>query len=676
MKLNNLRFIIIFKVDNSNTQIRIKKPNNIIQSCMLILLALGIYSACPCKEKRQIITSPDRNISVQFLVSQNKNAFYTVKHAGKLILSQSKLGIIREDENFSEDLFLDSVSNTEIIKDNYELVLGKKRKYSYSANRKIFHLKNANGKKMDIIFQVSNDGVAFRYYFPEKSDKIKKIVKETSSFNFSPGTKAYIQHMSEAKSGWSQVNPCYEEFYQQGIEIEKLQFNNAGWVFPALFNYGEYWMLLNETAPDRDYCGCRLQQDSISHEFFIDFPQIQETFQGGALNPQYTLPWKTPWRIIVIGNSLKTIVESTLGTDLAEPTKLKDISFVKPGQSSWSWVLLKDDSTVYDVQKRFIDYASDMNWEYCLIDATWDTRIGYDKIKELAEYAKKKNVGLTLWYNSAGDWNTTFQTPRDKMLTHKSRVKEFNKIKTMGIKGIKVDFFGGDGQSVMKYYQDILEDAAEYELMVNCHGATLPRGWQRTYPNLVTVEAIKGFEYVTFDQFDANNEPNHSCMLPFTRNVFDPMDFTPVCFSEVPNIKRITTNGFELALSIVFWSGIQHFAETPKGMAKVPDYVKNFLREIPPYWDDTKFIDGFPGKFVVIARKFDDTWYVAGINGENTEKSLKCKFPFIKITKSGTLITDGKDNRSFNMEKIIYIPNDSFKIKLKGKGGFALKFDD
>ena len=212
--------------------------------------------------------------------------------------------------------------------------------------------------------------------------------------------------------------------------------------------------------------------------------------------------------------------------------------------------------------------------------------------------------------------------------------------------------------------------------MVNCHGATLPRGWQRTYPNLVTVEAVRGFEFVTFEQFNADHQANHSCVLPFTRNVFDPMDFTPVCFSEVPNIKRITSNAFELASSVLFYSGIQHFAETPKGMKGVPDYVKNFLSEIPNYWDDTKFVDGFPGKFVVIARKFNDTWYVAGINGENTQKNLECEFPFLKETKSGSLITDGKDNRSFNMKKIIYIPNEPMEINIKANGGFVLKFDD
>jgi len=246
----------------------------------------------------------------------------------------------------------------------------------------------------------------------------------------------------------------------------------------------------------------------------------------------------------------------------------------------------------------------------------------------------------------------------------------------MGIKGIKVDFFGGDGQSVMAYYQDIFEDAAAFGLAVNCHGATLPRGWQRTYPNLLTFEAVKGFEYVTFDQANADREPNHCCILPFTRNVFDPMDFTPVCFTEVPNIKRITTNGFELALSVIFTSGIQHFAQTPEGMGEVPDYVKDFLKEIPSYWDDIRFIDGYPGKFVVLARKFKNNWYVAGINGEDIEKNINLNLSFLKNNKTGVLITDGEDNRLFSMQNIKVGPTKPLGIKLKGNGGFVIKIED
>ncbi|MBN1393252.1 MAG: glycoside hydrolase family 97 catalytic domain-containing protein [Sedimentisphaerales bacterium] len=659
------------------------KGLGMVRKTFTLLLLLFCTRHCWAKDKEYAINSPNGKIYARFYLSSENNACCRVDFSGEAVLEESKLGIIREDGDFSKDLSLESVSDSEAVSIYYRMQQGKKRRCSYIARKRTFHLKNAKGAKMDIIFQVSNDGVAFRYYFPEKSETVKKIKEETTSFNFPAGAKAWIQPIAKAKSGWCQTQPSYEEHYKQGIEIDKLPRNDAGWIFPALFNYDKYWILISETAPDRNYCGCRLKQLLSGNEFVVGFPQPAEVFPGGPVNPESKLPWYTPWRIIVIGDSLKTIAESTLGTDLAEPSKLKDISFVKPGRASWSWVMLKDNATVYDVQKRFIDFAADMRWEYCLIDAMWDKQIGYDKIKELAEYAKSKKVGLLLWYNSAGDWNTVTFTPKDKLLTREDRVKEFGKLKEMGIKGVKVDFFGGDGQSVMTYYQDIFEDAAKFGLTVNCHGATLSRGWQRTYPNLLTVEAVKGFEYVTFDQGNADLQPNHCCVLPFTRNVFDPMDFTPVCFTEVPNIKRVTTNGFELALTVIFTSGIQHFAQTPEGMTAVPDYVKEFMRKIPSYWDDTRFIDGYPGKFVIVARRFKDDWYIAGINGENIEKSINLDLSFLK-NKEALLITDpspacasaetgGTDNRSFATQKITIIPDKPLGIKLKGNGGFVMK---
>jgi hypothetical protein len=638
----------------------------------VMLLFLSFIYTCPVKGNEYTINSPDGKITAHFCVCGEGNACYRVEFRSAAVIGESKLGIIREDEDFSKGLSLESVSNVEVAKADYEMLQGKKRRCSYIANKRTFHLRNADGEKMDIIFQVSNDGVAFRYYFPGKSLNTKKIKEEITSFHFPAGTKAWIQPIAEAKSGWCQTQPSYEEYYKQGVETDKLPSNDAGWIFPALFNYDKFWILISETAPDRNYCGCRLKQPSAGNEFCIGFPQAAENFDNGPVNPESKLPWYTPWRIIVIGDSLKTIVESTLGTDLANRSKTKDASFVKPGRASWSWIMLKDSSVVYDVQKRFIDFASDMKWEYCLIDAFWDTQIGYNRIAELADYAAVKNVGLLLWYNSAGNWNTTPQTPKNKLLTHADRTKEFSKLKEMGIKGIKVDFFGGDGQSVMTYYQDIFEDAAKFNLLVNCHGATLPRGWQRTYRNLLTVEAVKGFEYVTFEQRNADLEPNHCCVLPFTRNVFDPMDFTPVCFTEVPNIKRVTTNSFELALSVIFISGIQHFAQTPEGMASVPDYVKEFMKEIPSYWEDTRFIDGYPGKLVIIARKFKDNWYIAGINGEGIEKNINLDLSFLK-DKKAALITDGVDNRSFALQKITITPDKPLEVKLKGNSGFVMK---
>ncbi|HRS52967.1 MAG TPA: glycoside hydrolase family 97 catalytic domain-containing protein [Candidatus Marinimicrobia bacterium] len=621
------------------------------------------------------LTSPDGNITVEFDVSQKGEATYQIAYHGKKIIQVSQLGLVREDADFSEGLKLDSVSTSCPINYDYRMPHGKKSHYAYSGNEKRFFLTNRNDQKIDVVFRASNDGVAYRYIFPDTADEPKTIAREISEFHFSPQAKAFIQPLAAAKSGWCQTNPSYEEIYQQNVAIDKLPFRAPGWVFPALFQDGDFWMLISETAPDRNYCGCRLQQDSTSHIFYIDFPQSAETFPGGVWLPTATLPWSTPWRIITIGKGLKNIVESTLGTDLAEPARFEEIDYVKPGRLSWSWVLLKDDSTVYEVQKRFIDYAAKMNWEYCLIDADWDWKIGYDKVAELAAYAQTKGVGILLWYNSSGDWNSTTYSPKSKLLTHNDRLREFARLKKMGIRGIKVDFFGGDGQSMMTYYQDIFEDAAQFGLVVNCHGATLPRGWQRTYPNLLTMEAVRGFEFITFDQADADREPTHACLLPFTRNVFDPIDFTPVCFSEIPNIRRVTTNGFELATSVIFWSGIQHFAEIPAGMALVPDYVRNFIREVPVSWDETCFIDGFPGQFVVLARKSGQNWYLAGINGADGARQLKLNCNFLEEDHTGQLITDAADGHSFMMKEIRVSPRSPLSIKLEKHGGFVIKFD-
>jgi alpha-glucosidase len=317
-----------------------------------------------------------------------------------------------------------------------------------------------------------------------------------------------------------------------------------------------------------------------------------------------------------------------------------------------------------------------MGWAYCLIDCKWDAQIGYDRVKELADYAAGKNVGILLWYNSAGDWNTVKFTPRDKMLTHESRAAEFEKLKQMGIKGVKIDFFGGDGQSMIDYYTEILEDAAPYGLLVNFHGATLPRGLERTYPNLMTMEAIRGFEYVTFEQRNADEEPRHATMLPFTRNVFDPMDFTPVCLDRVNNrIKRKTTSAFELALSVLFTSGIQHYAEIPAGMAKMPDYVQDFMRHVPTVWDDIQFIDGYPGKFVVLARKGDSRWYVAGINGDADEKKLDLDLSSLPSIKRGQLIQDGVEGERFQQSTVELNADKKLELTIQPHGGFVFVLD-
>jgi alpha-glucosidase len=638
---------------------------------VLILLAAMALSNVVICQQNFTVESPNNRISVKFWLTSGGQAFYSVCYSGSTILKESKLGIIRSDDNFSTGLTLDSASHESVVTDNYTLLHGKRSKCIYTGNRRIFFLKNADAQAMEILFQVSNDGVAFRYHFPEKTDTTVKIFKEATTYHFDPSTKAFLQPCMDARMGWCYASPSYEEYYQTEIPVGTSSPYQAGWVMPALFNFGKFWVCITETAVDTNYCGTRLSQFSPDGEYAVQFPEPQECRSGEPVLPESVLPWYTPWRVIAISDNLAGLVESTLETDLANPAKYDVSPWLEPGIASWSWVILKDDSTVYGAQQRFIDFAAAMHWKYCLIDALWDTQIGYEKMRLLAEYAKTKNVKILLWYNSAGDWNTTTLTPRDKMLTKESRHMEFQKLKEMGIGGIKVDFFGGDGQSMVKYYSDIVKDAAEYHLAVNFHGSTFPRGWHRTYPNLVSMEGIRGEEYVTFAQYFADNQPAHCTVIPFTRNLFDPMDFTPVNFSGIPRITRKTTGGFEIALSVLYTSGIQHIAETPDGMAAQKDFIREYMSTLPGTWDDVKFIDGYPGKYVVLARRKGDIWYIAGINGENSERTISFNVPFLRNKSRGMIITDSaglKDvvRRDINLTQTI-------NITMSAYGGFVVK---
>lgn len=643
---------------------------------MKILIGLiGLMMCCKigiAQTNNYKLFSPNKNLE---LVCSPKKLNYTVSYKGKLVLADSKLGLVREDEDFSNGLVLTKVSKPATVTQNYTMVNAKKSSITYKAIETTFEFRTNKGSRMNLIFRIANDGVAFRYEFPEQNKSVKKIVSESTSFRFLAGTRAWLQPKAHAQTGFEHTNPSYEAHYNMDIPVGTPSGSSNGWVYPALFKLDQVWMLLTEADLGRGYCGTSLAQNSVDNEYKVNFPQPAEGIPGAALLPESALPWKTPWRIMAIGD-LKTISESTLGTDLAQPAKAMDQAFIQPGKAAWSWVLEKDAATIYSVQKKYVDYAAKMNWQYSLIDANWDKTIGYDSVAVLAKYAKEKQVGLLLWYNSAGNWNTVKFTPRDKLLIHQSRIEEFSRLKEMGIKGIKVDFFAGDGQSMINYYREILEDAANYQLLVNFHGATLPRGLQRTYPNLMTAEAVFGYEMISFDQNAANKAPSHAVMSAMVRNAFDPMDFTPMVLYKIPGIKRVTTPAFELATSVIFLSGIQHFAETPSGMSHVPDFVKTFLMELPKNWDDTRFIDGYPGQFDIVARKSGKKWYIAGINGENKRRDLALNLSFLVNKKARLIFSEGTAEVNLKSEEVKVGPNGKLDLSMKGYDGFVLVFEE
>ena len=632
-----------------------------------------LLSSCAAKFPDMQIASPDKNTVVGIFL-ENGKASYNLNYNGKSVLLNSQLGLELEGIDFSDGLKLLSISEINSVNEEYTLIHGKQKDHQYIANEKVFTFVNEEDQKIDITFRLSDNGVAFRYSIPKWTGSSAILNDEHTSFRFPETAKAWMQPMSDPKTGWERTNPSYEEEYSMNIAVGTPSPIASGWVYPALFQVDDTWVLISETGVKANNTGSRLAADSPGGNYKIAYPSDQEGIFEGEVLSKVGAEWEGPWRIIAVGN-LKNIVESTLGTDLADPEKIKNTAFVIPGAASWSWALGKDDSIIEEVQRSYIDYASNMNWEYSLIDVNWDVNIGYDRIEELVKYAAEKNVGLWLWYNSAGDWNTAPYTPRNALLKSDDRKKEFKRISDMGIKGVKIDFFGGDGQSVMKYYHDILSDAAEAKLMVNFHGSTLPRGWHRTYPNLMTAEAVKGFEMISFDQAFADRAPRHMTMLPFTRNVYDPMDFTPMVLDSIPDIERRSTHAFELALSILYYSGVQHFAESPEGMQKQPREVINFLQNLPSSWEEIKFIEGYPGEYVVLARRSGSEWYLAGINGSDQEKLLNIDLtPFQKNGNTLKIIQDSPDNQVFEIQNLS--TSSTVDVKVGSHSGFIIHINN
>ena len=523
---------------------------------------------------------------------------------------------------------------------------------------------NPNKEKIRIIFRAYNDGIAFRYHFPGSDGSLHKIVFESSGFAISKEAKAWIQPYDLNV----RLKPCYETYYEDGVTPGTPSPNPAGWAFPALFTVNNTWMLVSEAGLDDTYCATHLEDKNGNGVYTIRFPEKEEVTSDAGPEPVSTLPWTTPWRLVVIGSSLNALYQTTLVTDLNPPSKIKDTSWIKPGRASWSWWSKGSTTKEFNVQKDYIDFNASMGWEYVLIDAGWPQMQG-GKMEDLVAYAKSKGVGIFLWYHSGMGREKDTISMSNLMAFPESRRKEMAQIQQWGVKGIKVDFFDSDKQPVIKRYFDIMKDAADYKMMVNFHGSTLPRGWERTYPHLVSMESVKGAEGYGRQEF-CDKAPAHNTILPFTRNIVGSMDYTPVTFTNKREAIRQTTFGHELALSVVFESGVFHFADQMNSYNALPEAPKKFLKNVPVAWDETRYLAGMPGKYVVLARRKGSQWYIGGINGQSSEQEVIIDLPFLKKKASVEIITDGEQPGSFTTSTLE--TNDKkLKLKMIPKGGFV-----
>jgi len=623
--------------------------------------------SCQPADKAVSISSPGGKLAVGITGNDSGELFYQISSkAGSgetLILDSSPLGLSLENVDFTSGLNLKNISEVQEIADSYTMLSGKYKDLSYTANEAVLSFANTSGQEIQITFRVFDEGVAFRYMIPGQSSGLSTVKSEITGFAVGQDLDAWMSPYQAAQP-WG--NPGYEADYL-AVKSGTPSAEEVGWSFPLLFKKTNHWIFISESGLDEGYCATHLAHDCTGGLYTVAFPEANERYGDGKVSPTSSLPWELPWRFILVGDSLKDIVESSMVYHLAESCKIEDTSWIHPGRASWEWWSSKGGRTVTAL-KKFVDLSAEMNWEYSLVDAGWE-RMPDGTIEDVIQYAAKKDVGLLFWYSSGGRRDSTKSNEDFVMFNDDSREKEMARLQEWGIKGIKVDFFATDKQIAIELYEKIIRDAARHQLLVNFHGCTLPRGWTRTYPNLLTMEAVRGAECYRFSESYPEIAPSYNTIATIVRSTAGPADYTPATFSD-SRYPHITTYGHELALTLVYESGIIHMADTPESYRSLPVEAIQFLKQVPAAWDESRLIQAVPGELFVIARRKGESWYVAGINGKNEVQKVQFTIP--GNVGKGLVISDGENPRELKVSGTASSDNSAMTIEMKPNGGFVL----
>lgn len=625
---------------------------NLLRKTWMMLVAVMISS---CHTETLDIVSPDGDLKVTMEPAE-ENAFgeaaFSVDYKGGRILSQSTLGLETDTQKLAGNLKLKSVSAVKRVTDDYRMITGKRSHCVNEASERIYSFENEAGQTLEVTFRVYDDGIAFKYGINAAVDE-ENVIREHTTYTVPKGARRWMQ----------QYDPGYEKFFPLSTDGKLTNRPEVDlWGYPALVEpQDSVFVLITEANIRRGHCGSLLYNGGQCDSYQVRLADKQSVGDG---------LWESPWRLLIIGD-LSDVVESTLVTDVSDPSKVEDTEWINPGMVSWIYWAHNHGSKDYQIVKEYIDLATRMKWPYDLIDWEWDEMGNGGNLQDAVKYALEQGIKPLLWYNSSTSW--LGPGPLYRLNKKEDREKEYKWLSDMGVAGIKVDFFTGDSVATMNYYMDLLEDAVKYKLMLNFHGATIPRGWQRTYPHLMSVEGVYGAEWYNNNSILTNRAAEHNATLPFTRNVVGPMDYTPGTFSDSQH-PHITSHGHELALPVIFESALQHMPDRPSVYEGLPEAVKHLLSELPTAWDDTKLLAGYPGVEVVMARRKGDVWYIAGINGTNEPRTLRAPLAAIPVSgKQVSLFKDGTDDRSFAIEENIPLSDEEtgLEIKCLPRGGFV-----
>lgn len=649
------------------------------------------------------VSSPDLRLKVCFDFIADKPV-YSVDFIGNKVIENSPLGFVANVGDFTQNITFEK-SAVEHVEYDYSVPTIKKSNVHVNANQLVVTLKNKQGHRFEVEFMVSNNDVAFRYRIPNLKDKKNgqkysiRIMKEATGFDLPAGTKTFLSPQSDAMIGWKGSKPSYEEEYLFDEPMQTRSKYGHGYTFPCLFHLNpgvagkEGWVLISETGNDSRYCACRLSDMKGDGLYTVEFPMVEENNGNGTPEPAFALPGKTPWRTITIADNLKPIVETTVAWDFVEP-RFKSAHNYKYGKSTWSWIVWQDDAICTPDLRQYVDLAKAMGYPYTLVDAGWDVNMGIDGTADLVRYARSQGVEVFLWYSSSGWWNDITQSPINVMCDAIARKQYMKWMQEIGVKGIKVDFFGGDKQETMRIYEQILSDADDFGLMVIFHGCTLPRGWERMYPNYVGSEAVLASENLYFDQHFCDVEAQNTALHPFCRNTVASMEFGG-CFmnrhihrGNKGGNTRKTTDCHELATTVLFQNPIQNFAITPENLnpsiapdknydfnapgAIAPLLSMDFLKQVPTVWDETVFVDGYPGKYCVLARRSGQTWYIAGNNATGKTLNLTLSLPMLTKGTVATLYSDNLRNREPQKSEMKISNPAKVKVSMADQGGFVI----
>ncbi len=608
------------------------------------------------------LTSPDKQCAISVSLSDGGKLTYQVSRADKVVIKSSPLGLRCDDQDFEHSLVLADAGKIEKHREKYELFAGVQPQVNHVLNHRTLTFRNTNNVPVEIDLAASDEGVAFRYRFSGTNDTVRVVESELTGFTLPLNARGWLQPYHAA----GPYTPAYEDFYfnvSPGDLPPDSRGKAMGWAFPALFHVPEAatWVLLTESGTDESYCACHLAPDSTGGLYRIAFPLANETTQGYTSKfgpePRHTLPWTMPWRVMVLGKTAGDIATGTLVADLAPPSRIADTSWIHPGRASWAWWSYPDEPATAKRFNEFTDFAARMGWEYTLFDAGW----WQPGLKPIADHAVVTNVVPLAWLHARDFYDET------------AAKKKLDEMAAAGIRGVKVDFWCSDRQEAIAAQQNLMKEAAARKMTVNLHGCTIPRGWERTWPNFVTCEAVLGSESYFYEPRYTEKAAELDTVLPFTRNAIGPMDLTPIAVSP-KKFERLTTDAHQLAAAVIFTSGITHYADQPEFFDSLPPEALQVFRDAPTRWGETKCLVGEPGQVAVFARRSGKSWFIAGINGTANVLPVNLDLSAFKKFKHRVMIAEGVDAK-MQVASTPMKNSNQWSHEIPARGGFILRLD-